>query len=68
MDRAQTSVRACWGYGLQTLLLRLVELIWDIRPKRVKAPYTKAKEGQQDPKYRKTRGTLWEDGGTTPQG
>ena len=46
--------------------LRIVELIWDIRPKRVKAPYMKTEYRQQDPKYRETRGTSWEDRGTTP--
>ena len=66
MDRAQTSVRACWGYGLQTLLTMVVELLRESRPERVKAPYTKPKTGRQDPEYRETRGTSWEDRGTTP--
>ena len=47
-------------------MLRVVELIWDIRPERVKAPYTKPKANRQDPEYRETRGTSWEDRGTTP--
>ena len=66
MDRAQTSVRACWGYGLHTSLRTVVELLRESRPKRVKAPYTKLKARQQYPKYRETRGTSWEDRGTTP--
>ena len=66
MDRAQTSVRACWGYGLRTSSKRIVELLRESRPERVKAPYTKSEVRQQDPKYRETRGTSWEDRGTTP--
>ena len=41
---------------------------WEIRPERVRAPYTKAEVSGRDPKYHETRGTLWEVGGTTPQG
>ncbi len=61
-------MRACWGYGLQKVTSMLVEWFWESQPKRVKAPYTKAGESEQDPKYRETRETLREVGGTTPQG
>ena len=39
---------------------------WEIRPERVRAPYTKAEVSERDPKYHETRGTLWEQAGTTP--
>ena len=68
MGRAQTSVRACWGYGLHKLPERIVEWFWESQPERVRAPYTKSGPGRQDPEYHETRGTLWEVGGTTPQG
>ena len=61
-------MRASWGYGLQKVTLKLGERFWESRPERVKAPYPKAEESEQDPKYRETRGTLREFGGTTPQG
>ena len=44
----------------------LAERLWESRPERVKAPYVKADETEQDPEYHETRGTLWEDAGTTP--
>ena len=34
----------------------------------VRAAYGKAIDSEQDPKYHETRETLWEVGGTTPQG
>lgn len=61
-------MRASWGYGLQKVTLRLMERLWESRPERVKAPYMKAEKSEQDPKYHETRETLWEVGGTTPQG
>ena len=45
-----------------------MERFWESRPERVRAPYTKAEADEQDPEYHETRGTLWEIGGTTPQG
>ena len=48
--------------------LEIMERFWESRPKRVKAPYMKSKKSEQDPKYHETRETLWEFGGTTPQG
>ena len=42
------------------------ERLWESRPERVKAPYVKADETEQDPEYHETRGTLWEIRGTTP--
>ena len=68
MGGAQTSVRACWGYGLHKLLETIVEWFWESQPERVKAPYGKTKRDEQYPKYHETRETLWEVGGTTPQG
>ena len=46
----------------------LAEWFWESQPERVKAPYTESGPGRQDPEYHETRGTLWEVGGTTPQG
>ena len=45
---------------------KLTERFWESRPQRVKAPYVKADETEQDPEYHETRGTLWEVRGTTP--
>ena len=45
-----------------------VERFWESRPERVRAPYVKGEAAQQDPEYHETRGTLWEDWGTTPKG
>ena len=50
------------------MTLRIVERFWESRPERVRAPYTKTEEDRQDPEYHETRETLWEVGGTTPQG
>ena len=68
MERAQTVVRAPRGCGLHKVLESIAEQFWESRPERVKAPYVKADETEQDPEYHETRGTLWEVGGTTPQG
>ena len=59
-------MRACWGYGLHKSLETIMEWFWESRPERVKAPYVKADETEQDPEYHETRGTLWEIRGTTP--
>ena len=61
-------MRASRGFGPRTVSVTLVERFWKSLPKRVRAPYTKAKLSQWDPEYRETRGTLREDGGTTPPG
>ena len=68
MDLAQTRVRAPGGFGLRKGQREIMERFWESRPERVKAPYVKADETEQDPEYHETRETLWEDGGTTPQG
>ena len=47
---------------------KLPERYWESRSERVKAPYGKAEADRQDPEYHETRETLWEVGGTTPQG
>ena len=44
----------------------LAEWFWESQPERVKAPYTKTIDSEQDPKYHETRETLWEVRGTTP--
>ncbi len=44
----------------------LAERVWDSRPERVRAPYVKAEQTEQDPEYRGTRETLREVRGTTP--
>ena len=54
------------GFGLQNPQPSLTERSWEDRPERVKAPYVKADETEQDPEYHETRGTLWEIRGTTP--
>ena len=46
----------------------LGERFWESRPQRVRAPYAKEEQAERDPEYHETRGTLWEGGGTTPQG
>ena|GEM_PF-3582162 len=61
-------MRAFRGYGLSYVTLKVKERFWEIRPERVKAPYLKPEESRQYPKYHETRETLWEVGGTTPQG
>ena len=54
------------GFGPQTVFLRIAEWFWESQPERVKAPYAKSKGSQWDPEYHETRGTLWEEAGTTP--
>ena len=66
MERAQTGVRAPRGSDRGNDSSRVAERFWESRPERVKAPYVKADETEQDPEYHETRGTLWEDAGTTP--
>ena len=66
MEGAQTSVRACWGSDRGIDSTSLAERFWESRPERVKAPYVKADETEQDPEYHETRETLWEVRGTTP--
>ena len=66
MERAQTSVRACWGSDCEIDSLILPEWFWESQPERVKAPYGKGKRTRQDPEYHETRETLWEGAGTTP--
>ena len=61
-------MRAFRGYGPQNVTWKLMERYWESRPERVKAPYMKAEVSKRDPEYHETRETLWEVGGTTPQG
>ena len=68
MERAQTGARAFRGYGPQQVSRFVSGTVWEVRPQRVKAPYTKTIDSERDPKYCETRGTLQEVGGTTPQG
>ena len=66
MERAQTDVRACRGSDCICDSVTLMEWFWEDQPKRVKVPYMKVKQTQQDPEYHETRETLWERAGTTP--
>ena len=68
MERGQTVVRAQRGSDRIIDSVILAERFWESLPERVKAPYLKSKLRQQYPEYHETRGTLWEVGGTTPQG
>ena len=66
MERAQTGVRALRGSDRGIDSASLAEWFWESQPERVKAPYVKSDYRQQDPEYHETRGTLWEQAGTTP--
>ena len=66
MEGAQTGMRAFRGYGPQEVTRKIEEWHWESQPQRVKAPYVKADETEQDPEYHETRETLWEVRGTTP--
>ena len=68
MEGAQTGMRAFRGYGPQQVTRKIEEWHWESQPQRVKAPYSKSEGSERNPKYHETRGTLWELGGTTPQG
>ena len=68
MERGQTGVRACRGSDRGIDSVSLMERFWESQPKRVKVPYVKFRRSKRDPEYHETRGTLWEVGGTTPQG
>ncbi len=66
MERGQTRVRALWGSDRIIDSVILIEWFWESQPERVKAPYMKGKQTRRDPEYHETRGTLWEEAGTTP--
>ena len=66
MERAQTGMRAFRGSDCRNDLTSLAEWFWESQPERVKASYAKSEYSQQDPEYHETRGTLWEQAGTTP--
>ena len=68
MERGQTRARAFWGSDRIIDSTILAERFWESLPERVKAPYVKTEVTEQDPEYHETRETLWEVGGTTPQG
>ena len=59
-------MRAYRGYGLHLRFSKANRTVLESRPERVKAPYVKAEETEQDPEYCETRGTLQEIRGTTP--
>ena len=42
-------------------------MAWEGQPKRVKVSYVKGECDYQNPEYRRTRETRWEDGGTILQ-
>ena len=53
------------GFGLHRAFtpgdsVTLMEWFWEDQPERVKVPYMKVKQTQQDPEYHETRETLWE--------
>ena len=64
--RGQTRMRASWGSDRGIDSVSLMERFWESLPQRVKAPYMKNKLTRRDPEYHETRGTLWEQAGTTP--
>ena len=66
MERGQTRVRALRGSDRIIDSAILVEWFWESQPERVKAPYMKGKQTWRYPEYHETRGTLWEQAGTTP--
>ena len=66
MERGQTGVRACRGSDRGIDSVSLMERFWESLPKRVKAPYMKDELTRRYPEYHETRGTLWEQAGTTP--
>ena len=66
MERGQTGVRALRGSDRVIDSVILVEWFWESQPERVKAPYMKGKQTWRYPEYHETRGTLWEQAGTTP--
>ena len=68
IGRAQTGMRASRGYGPHKVRRIVSGTVWEVRPKKVKVPYTKTIVSRWDPEYCETRGTLQEVGGTTPQG
>ena len=59
IERAQTGVRALRGSDRTIDSRSLAEWFWESQPERVKAPYVKADETEQDPEYHETRETLW---------
>ena len=66
MERAQTGMRAFRGSDRIIDLPRVAEWFWKDQSERVKAPYMKGKQTWRYPEYHETRGTLWEQAGTTP--
>ena len=68
MERGQTGMRAFRGSDRRIDSAGLMERFWESLPERVKAPYMKDELTRRDPEYHETRGTLWEEAGTTPQG
>ena len=64
--RGQTRVRALWGSDRGIDSMSLMERFWESLPERVKAPYMKDELTRRYPEYHETRGTLWEQAGTTP--
>ncbi len=54
------------GFGLHKVLKEDSGTVWEVRPERVKGPYTKSESSRQHPEYHGTRETLWEGAETTP--
>ena len=61
-------MRASWGYGLHLRFSKVSRTVLGKPAGEGESPVRENSRQQQDPKYRETRGTLREVGGTTPQG
>ena len=59
-------MRAFRGYGLHLRFFEANRTVLGKPAAEGESPYVKADETEQDPEYHETRGTLWEDAGTTP--
>ena len=68
MERAQTGREIHRGLGLRKVWSDASRMVLGKPTREGESPVREAEHRRQDPKYRETRGTLREDGGTTPQG
>ena len=62
LNRKEQSFR---GLGLHLVFEEVRRNGWEAVPKSMKVAYSKTSESEQDPEYRGTRETPWEDRGTT---
>ena len=68
MGRAQTDRETGRGLGLRKVGCNASRMVLGKPTREGESPVREVEHRRQDPKYRETRGTLREDGGTTPQG